>query len=163
SSGSACPSSFFVKKSLTATALAFSVSALTFSASARVLSLSALRSAARAAWRWSSLRLRSRTASRQFQVMPATPAASVTSKAAARGDQQGGGRAGQSRLAPGPLDRPLDRTRPPRQDRLAALEPLQVVGQSRRRVVAPLGVLVEALQADHLQVARQPRVVLRRR
>ena len=54
-------------------------------------------------------------------------------------------------------------SRRPRPDRLAGQEPPQVVGQRLRRGVSPRRVLLQALQADRLQVARQPRLEPRRR
>src|SRR5262249_19218092 len=62
---------------------------------------------------------------------------------------------GQGRAAPGPLDRALQPRRRPRRDRLPLEEVAQVVGQGLRGGVALLRVLLQALQADGDEVARQ--------
>ena len=61
---------------------------------------------------------------------------------------------GRGRPAAGPLDGPLEHGRAPGEDGLAVVIPLQVVGQRRRRDVAPGRVFIEAFQADGLQVRR---------
>ena len=61
-----------------------------------------------------------------------------------------------------PFDAPLPNTDRPGPNRFARQEPRQVVGQRAGAAVAPLRLLVQALQADRLQVARhrglQPRI-----
>ena len=58
------------------------------------------------------------------------------------------------RIAPAPPPGPLRLTHRPRQDRLAGQEPAQVLGQSRAPSVPLARLLLQALQADRLQVAR---------
>ncbi len=69
----------------------------------------------------------------------------------------------EGRLPPRPLRRPLDGPGRAHAHRLAGGEPPQVVDQRLGRRVSIDGVLLEALQADQLQVARDPGVPLRRR
>ncbi len=56
------------------------------------------------------------------------------------------------RVAPDPLDRPLDRARRPRQDRLVSQVPSQIRRKLRHGGVAPVGILLQRLAADHRQV-----------
>src|SRR5262249_48467418 len=67
------------------------------------------------------------------------------------------------RPPPGPPHRPFDRADGPGADRRPAEEPAEVAGQFPGTGVAAGGGLVEALQADRLQVPRYPRVEPRRR
>ena len=62
----------------------------------------------------------------------------------------------QRRMTPRPLHQPLEQPGPPATDRLAVEVAFQVVGQFARAGVAVGGVLLQALQADRLQVARHP-------
>ena len=62
-------------------------------------------------------------------------------------------RRGQRGLAPGPPPGASPAPDRPGQDRLAVQPALQVVGQRRGRGVAPARLLLQALQADRLQVA----------
>ena len=57
-------------------------------------------------------------------------------------------------LTPRPAGVPLGRRSPPRLDRLVVEEPPQVFGHRLGRGVPPLGVLLDRLQDDRLQVAR---------
>jgi len=66
--------------------------------------------------------------------------------------QQGG----QRGPPPRPLDAALPETARLSLDGLPRQEAPQVVGQGQGAAVAPLGFLVQALEADRLQVARQP-------
>ena len=67
----------------------------------------------------------------------------------------GRGQAGRGRVPAAPAPGPLpDRDRP-RDDRLAGEEPAQVLGQRGGRVVALRRLLLQALQRDRLEVARQ--------
>ena len=74
-----------------------------------------------------------------------------------RGDQgeQGHRReqGGRPRIAPAPAPGLLGPAHPPRRDRLAAQPPLQVVRQVLSRAVSLLGLLLQALQADRLEIA----------
>ena len=63
-------------------------------------------------------------------------------------------RRGQRRSAPHPFDRALNRPRPPGGDGEAVDVAAQVVGHRAGRLVAPVGVLLQRLQADRLQVHR---------
>jgi hypothetical protein len=78
---------------------------------------------------------------------------------AAADQGQGGGDAGrgQGRVAPAPAPGALDAADRPGGNGAAVEERLQVVGQGGGRGVAPGRLLVQALEADRLQVARQPR------
>ena len=58
------------------------------------------------------------------------------------------------RPSPGPLNRPFPDGDRPRLDRHATEPVVEIIGQGRGRVVAPSRVLLQALQADDLQVAR---------
>ena len=80
-----------------------------------------------------------------------------------RGDQHESHECGPRRPPPRPLQGALPGGRRPGADRLAGQEPPQVVGQLLGRGVAPRRLLGEALQADRLQVARDPRLEPRRR
>ena len=71
-----------------------------------------------------------------------------------RGDDERGREPGQRRLALRPHPEPHDRADRPGRDRLAAEPAVEVVGQRLGRGVAAPRVLLQALQADHLQVAR---------
>ena len=75
-----------------------------------------------------------------------------------RGDDERGREPGQRRLALRPHPEPHDRADRPGRDRLAAEPAVEVVGQRLGRGVAVPRVLLQALQADHFQVARQLRV-----
>ncbi len=70
---------------------------------------------------------------------------------------------GQRRPALRPLPGPLERPDRPGLDRLAGKGPPQVVGQRRRAGVAPGRVLMQALEANRLQVARHLRLQPTRR
>ncbi len=80
-----------------------------------------------------------------------------------RGDQAAGHECGPRRPPPRPLQGALPGGRRPGADRLAGQEPSQVVGQLLGRGVPPRRLLGQALQADRLQVARDPRLEPRRR
>ena len=67
------------------------------------------------------------------------------------------------RPPPTPQPRPLGRSDPPRRNRPAVQPGPQVVGQGLGRRVAAAGVLLQASQADRLQVAGQRGVELARR
>ena len=70
---------------------------------------------------------------------------------------------GERPVPPGPLDQPFDRAGAAAQDRLAPQEPRQVFGKGGGRAIPPLGLLLQAFQADRLQVARHLVVQPRRR
>ena len=67
------------------------------------------------------------------------------------------------RPPPHPLHRSLGRAHRSRHDRLAREEPIQFLGQSSRRAVPPPGLLLQAFQADRLQVQGHGRVELTHR
>ena len=81
-----------------------------------------------------------------------------------RPDRRGQGEADQRRRRrppPGPLPGALPGGRRPGPDRAAGQVTVQVVGQFRGRGVPPRRLLLQALQADRLQVAGDPGVDLR--
>jgi hypothetical protein len=80
-----------------------------------------------------------------------------------QGEQHRRRQAGHHRVAPHPLDGPLQRAHPAGADRLARQEAPQVVGQFAGTGVAALRLLGQALQADRLQVARHARLERPRR
>ena len=83
----------------------------------------------------------------------------TTSRSRATDGRQGR----QGRLAPAPPPGAFRAADGPRPDRLAGPEPPQVLGQGVGAGVAPRRLLLQAFQADRLQVARQPRLQPRRR
>ena len=68
-------------------------------------------------------------------------------------DDEDGHQGGRVRVAPAPLAGAADRPHPPGPDRPVVEEPLQVVGQLGRRLVAAGRVLLDRLEDDRLLVA----------
>ena len=64
-------------------------------------------------------------------------------------------------MPPGPLPRALERADPARLDRHAVEEPAEVIGQLQRRSISTRRLLLQALQADRLEVSGTVRVDLR--
>ena len=73
---------------------------------------------------------------------------------------QGADQPGRDRIPPAPPCQPAQEPHRARPDRLVVQEPAQVVGQPSGRRVPLAGLLLQALQADRLQVARRARLEL---
>ena len=102
-----------------------------------------------------------------FNEVPCPPLAPGEPGEAGRGQDEHGGQHGpedgDAGVASGPAGVALQGRRPPRQHRLVVEVAPQVLGHRVRGLVTAVGVLVDRLQDDRLQVARNPAVEARGR